>query len=297
MPIRDISPAKGFTLVEMVVAIAIAGIVAGMVAMFIRMPVLAYVDTAARAELTDTADTALRRIARDVRLALPNSIRRTTDGNQVVYLEFLPTKTGGRYLADDDNATTGNILSFTDAAKTSFDLVGPVPIEAQAIATGDYVVVYNLGPLLNPANAYDCAGSCNRAEFDSIAGVTITLKSNPFASQAEPKFTSPGNHFHVIAPSPVTYVCNPAAGTLTRISGYTIQASQPDNIAASPLSGASKALLASGVTACEFSYDNAAGSMVSQRSGLVGLGLTLQSKNGNGTSVSLFQQVHVDNTP
>jgi len=49
----------GFTLIEAIIVIAITGIVAAAVAMFIRLPVQGYVDSAARAELTDIADTAL----------------------------------------------------------------------------------------------------------------------------------------------------------------------------------------------------------------------------------------------
>ena len=57
--------------------IAIVGIIGAMVAVFIRSPVQSYVDSARRAELGDVADTALRRIIRDLRLALPNSVRVT----------------------------------------------------------------------------------------------------------------------------------------------------------------------------------------------------------------------------
>ena len=44
--------ALGFTLIEMVMVIVITGIVAAMVAVFIRQPIDAYVATARRAELT-----------------------------------------------------------------------------------------------------------------------------------------------------------------------------------------------------------------------------------------------------
>ncbi|MFA6270798.1 MAG: type II secretion system protein, partial [Candidatus Paceibacterota bacterium] len=73
-------PSAGFTLVEAVVAIVITGILAGIVAVFIASPVQGYVDSVRRAELTDAADVALRRMMRDIRLALPNSLRVTSAG-------------------------------------------------------------------------------------------------------------------------------------------------------------------------------------------------------------------------
>ena len=53
---------RGVTLIELIVVIAITGIVGAAVAVFIRRPVEAYADAARRAALTDEADTALRRI-------------------------------------------------------------------------------------------------------------------------------------------------------------------------------------------------------------------------------------------
>jgi len=55
-----------------------------------RDPVRAYVDSARRGELSDVADTALRRMARDIRTALPNSLRVSTSGS-TFYLELLQT--------------------------------------------------------------------------------------------------------------------------------------------------------------------------------------------------------------
>src|SRR5918911_2643011 len=96
----------GVTLIELIIVIAITAIIASGVAVFISRPMESYVDSARRAELTDIADTALRRLTRDLRTALPNSIRITQVGG-VYYLEYLQTSGGGRYRAERDNAGLG----------------------------------------------------------------------------------------------------------------------------------------------------------------------------------------------
>ena len=75
----------GVTLIELAVTIALVGILAALMVQFIY-PVFSYIDTSRRAALSDSADTALRRIGRDVRLALPNSTRVALAGG-VYYLK------------------------------------------------------------------------------------------------------------------------------------------------------------------------------------------------------------------
>jgi MSHA biogenesis protein MshO len=278
---------RGFTLVEMIIVIVITGIIGAVVAVFIRSPVQGYVDMVSRAELADEADTAVRRISRDLRLALPNSLRVTTVGN-TIFLELLLTRTGGRYLDEEDGVAGGDILDFSNAADVSFRVVGPLPTEAaQQIQVGDQLVIYNLGQ--EPANAYNCAGPCNRAQITAVnAGTrTIGLASNPFAVQTPVSMRSPAHRFQVVS-TPVTYACNSVAGTLTRYAGYNIQANQPSS---EPVSGAARGLLASGINNCNFNY----ATLANVRSALVGITLGMQ-RSGSGT-VTLFHQVHVDNTP
>lgn len=284
---------RGFTLVEMVIVIVITGIIGAMVAVFIRVPVQGYIDTTARAALADTADTAARRLTRDVRLALPNSVRVSDDG---LFLELLLTKTGGRYLSDSDPAGLGNVLSFetppAPGVPASFTVVGAMPANAlgarQAISVGDQIVVYNLGGVYSPNNAYACsaANGCNRAPVTGVAGNVVTLGSYPFATAPAP-LPSPSNRFQVVS-TPVTYACNLTDGTLTRYAGYTIQATQP--VAADLKDGA---LLARQVTACAFSYTV----LANVQRGLVNISLSLGAANSNTGVLRLVQQVQARNTP
>lgn len=294
---------RGFTLIEMVVTMVIIGIVAGMVAVFIRAPVRSYLDTAARVELADAADTATRRIARDVRLALPNSVRVTGNAAGEFYLELLLTKTGGRYLAQDD-AAPGNILGFDpDAPPASpnvFTIVGAAPTGVQAILPGDFIVVNNLGDSA-PVNAYNCAEKCNRATVASVAGNSVTMTANPFLAANPANATmrampSLSNRFQVVT-TPVTYFCAPNAnggGTLQRYSGYTIQADQPVNAAAAPLVNAPvSGQLAGQVAACSFAFN----ALANVQRGLVTIDLTLGAPNSSGGQVRLMQQAQINNTP
>jgi MSHA biogenesis protein MshO len=313
-PILQRRRARGFTLVEAVLTIVIIGILAGMVAVFIRAPVLSYRDTVERADLTDQADLALRRIARDIRLALPNSVRVSAAGD---HLELLLTRSGARYLSLDEGAAPSAVLSFDNPDSASFAAVGMPGTFAQ-VRRGDYVVVYNLG--YEPANAYALGATgisaCPPKAGESVTGAgniacisaapasasqtingqtvpaaTVTLAGNPFARQDIP-MTSPEQRFHVVS-GPVSFYCAPMADgrlALWRAWGYDIPAAQ-----SVPTTG-QRAPIAAGLSSCNglFTYDTNA---ALQRTGLVVLRLDLRGRSDSNASIRLVHQVHVDNTP
>jgi MSHA biogenesis protein MshO len=279
--------ARGFTLVEAVIVIVIIGVLGAIVAVFIRMPIRGYADAVARAEVTDEADLALRRIARDLRLALPNSIRVSNDGAAI---EFLLTKTGGRYLSAEDGVP-GQVLDFIDPANTRFTVVGPMPGLSRA-APGDFVVVNNLGEGMAPSDAYQLTAADRNiaqiAAVDAAAGL-ITLADNPFALQTTP-MPSPTQRFQVVS-GPVTYRCAPGEDglVLTRHWGYPITPQQ--NL---PPAGGHTALVASRLAHCDlFDVDGAA----AQRSALVLMTIGFRARNETDPIIQLVHQVHVDNTP
>jgi MSHA biogenesis protein MshO len=290
--------ARGFTLIEAIVVIVVIGVLSTVVALFIRAPIQAYVDGVGRADMTDEADLALRRMARDLRLALPNSIRNRTSGD-VVALEFLMTKAGGRYLSADDGVD-GDILDFlrVDAATRTFSVLAAMKSLSDRIAIRDFVVVNNLGPGFEPADAYRFGeAQRNIARVDSfikVGGIvtSITMADNPFGLQ-NPPMPSPTQRFHLVS-GPVSFVCTPQPGgtaTLTRHWGYTITADQ-----GIPPVGGQSAVLATHVASCVDMFQFSEGDAL-RRSGLVILTLALRGRNQNDPTIQLVHQVHVDNTP
>lgn len=262
---------QGFTLIEAVMVIALTGIVITVVAMFIAPATESYFASSARAQLGDQADTALRRIARDLARALPNSARVSGNG---LSLELIPVSAAARYATDGAGA-----LAFGTAG-TSFGIVGPPLTLASA---NQRLAFYNLGPDTPDADAYAGANVLTATNAaGNAAAVNYTGGPLPTSLLAAP--------YRVYAiEGPVTYRCvlatSSTPGTLTRYSGYASQAAQPDP----PGSGA--AVLARNVSGCQFSYNP---SGITARFGLVTLSLQLTSQ---GETVSLYHTVHVDNLP
>ena len=280
--------ARGFTLVELVITIAVASVVVAFMAMFIVTPMTIYTSQTRRAALVDAADSALRFIGRDLRAALPNSVRVTTSGS-VTALELLATADGARYQDTGPLSNPALALDLT-AADGAFATTVPFTQMALPWTSNTYFLsIYNIG--VPGADAYQMANVI------TPAGTTITISAGATANQnlvtLSPAFRfafgSPGQRVFLVS-GPVSYLCDTVAATLTRYSGYTIASAQSASAAALIAAGASAALVASSVAGCQFVLS--AGT--AQRNGLATLTLQIAQ---SGESVQLLHQVEVVNAP
>lgn len=277
---------QGFTLVEMLMVIVITGVIGSMVAIFLRAPVQQFTDVARRADISDIAETASHRMVRDVRLALSNSVRRSgvCDGVNPCYLEFIPTRAGGRYrrFADPtvaNSAVANAAILDTTTVDTQFEVLGSA---APVLVAGDNLVIYNL----NSNDAYQpvVAVSGVRVDTPTSAGNMINFPAHQFS------YDSPQGRFSVVT-APVTYACvpnatTPSAGTLTRYTGYGFS-----TVPLTPPATGSANLLAKNVSFCKFTYNPA---VVAQRWGLVTIDLAITE---SGETVKLYTTAQVSNQP
>ncbi|OGT04188.1 MAG: hypothetical protein A3F73_08890 [Gallionellales bacterium RIFCSPLOWO2_12_FULL_59_22] len=290
---------RGFTLVEMIMVITITGIIGSMVAMFIRAPVQGYVDSARRAEMTDIADTALRRLGRDLRTAVPNSVRVPNP----TYIEFLPTKDGGRYRARPTGGaggcaaaagnTLGDALNFDDA-DSCFEIIG-TGIALFRGADDEHSDQIIVGSTQSDGNLpYIATAAGVRRPYTGATGTQTAIR---IAQVQFPVFAElEGRRFEVVPgeQQAVTYAClnldvdanGDGTGTLTRFWSYGFNAAQA---APAALAAPSSAILADKVSACSFVYDPN-----NQRNSLVAATLTLTRGN---ESVRLYHEIHVNNIP
>jgi MSHA biogenesis protein MshO len=275
------SSSAGFTLIELVVTIVIIGILSALGGMFISQQVGGYVDLERRTELVDQAETSLRRMQRDVRAALPNSVRTFDDGKGI---ELLHVVDGGRY-RDSAGATGDDILDFTKA-DSSFEVLGGLQ-HSDEVESGFRVVVYNLTADESDdiANAY----SDDNAGIINDGGIIDDDPTNIINLDPAKEFplSSPYQRFFIVDEA-VSYRI--VDTELRRYSGYTIDNTPGPDI------GEFGDLVAEHLVSADSSFSYESGN--ASRSGLVTIQLALEDTvRAEGERITLLHQVHVDNAP
>lgn len=288
---------RGFTLVEMVTVIALTAILGTVVWRNLSLPVRAFNDGARRAEAVATAHLAMERMSREIRLALPNSVRVSSDGSAI---ELLRTSGSGRYRAEANPADATTDPLNLAATSDTFQVLGSWSLGsirtgtglAQCLAgTADCLAIYNTG---SPSTCSGQTAGTRTSAWcgDNLAGIlsaNATTKvisvSRSSGGTAWPT-GSPRQRFYVVDTA-LSFVCS--GSNLRRYSGYAIATTQPVPPAVTGT------LLADHVSSCNFRYQ--AGS--ASRAGLVSIQLALSYTTLEGATeqVSLLGQVHVPNSP
>jgi MSHA biogenesis protein MshO len=177
---------QGFTLIELVIVIVILGVLATGISSFIRFGTQSYTDAADRDAVISSARFVVERLNREVRNALPNSIR--TIGVNRQCLEFVPIDKSVVY------------LDIPVAPEPAIDIVDVLMLENNLLETTKYVAVY----ALDSADIYNI----NSGVIKSFSEVNDTseeeVKTISFASDIRFNEESPTERLYFLG-SPVTY--------------------------------------------------------------------------------------------
>mgnify|MGYP001821621295 CR=1 FL=1 len=287
---------SGFTLVELIIVIVISGALSIVVMQFISAPIDTYVDQSRRARLVESAQSVMQRLAYDVRMAVPNSVRVGCGGACV---ELMRAVTGGRYRM----SPPGDVLSFIPGdADTGFEVLGNLNHTAEIVSSADpdacadgtasCLVVYNTG-----FSGTDLWNGDNTGTVTAISPgppVTLAFDNSRFASgQTAFPAQSPGQRFFV-TDTAVSFLCDTAQGSVRRYWGYSLQASHTDVDTHAELlalsNPAEHALMANDVAACQFQYSPG----TPTRNAVLTLRLSITDA---GEVVTLMEQVSVSNLP
>ncbi|PIE20547.1 MAG: hypothetical protein CSA61_01270 [Neptuniibacter caesariensis] len=120
----------GFTLVELIIVITLLGIISLVTVGFITSTMQGYADLTRRDQLSSAARVAVERMAREVRNALPNSIRVNADGS---CLEFIPALAASRYISVPLLSASNAFSSAPFAVEPAQGRIAVYPIDSNRI--------------------------------------------------------------------------------------------------------------------------------------------------------------------
>lgn len=162
---------RGFTLIELVMVVLLLGILATFSTQFVSISTRIYGDASAREQLMSDARFALERLNRELRDAVPGSVRiEDLTGNaadQGVCLRFWPLATASRYLAMNESVSAASGWQMTMVTPDSND---------SEPAAGQWAVVYPIVSGTTPIEQGCVNGTCV-AEVTSVASAASGAQS------------------------------------------------------------------------------------------------------------------------
>ena len=261
------SKQQGFTLVELVAVIVLLGFVGTESVQFIRQGIEVYVDSARRDNLQQQARFAVERVTRELKNALPGSVRILSDANNQC-VEFMPVIAATTYIDSIANTTVGtlNVIDFNYSYISGDRL---------AIYTFDNASVYGGTPNITELTAA-ANGAVANTQLLSFDNITINNES-------------PTRRAYIVAGA-VSFCASD--GELRRHSGYTPNGNPPTPADGIPISDALRVEdTGAAITVFDFSFDSL------QRAGTVLLDFRFQDSSATDEWLKMDQTVFVRNVP
>jgi MSHA biogenesis protein MshO len=258
---------NGFTLVELIIVIVLLGIVATISVRFVTLSTQGAIDVSSRQQRALAGVVISEQISRELREALPTSVRTTTDGRCI---EFIPIVAASNYLSLP--------------AGSSPDSFEAVPLPDGRSAAGRIVVygygssVYNLsdpGPMSPPASLPASASAPVTVTFDSGETHRFSAKS-------------PEKRFYVVN-DPVT-LCQ-SGRFLYRYRNYGIEASIAADL---PTSAPGREVLAATLQQDSLQFEVTPPSF--RRGAVVSFEMVLEDTD-SGETTAISQEVQIRNVP
>lgn len=191
---------KGFTLIELIAVIVILAVLASMSVAFVVKTTESYKSTQTRALLVNTSRQALERMTRQLRIALPYSIRILNSGQCI---QFMPIVAGGNYLNPVPDASNGasGTTQITVAPYTSVPTYGAARHVAIGALNSDEIYI---SPFISRAN-YNNASTNTLIQLAAAKSWQRNSFNRRFYLLADPQaFCLVGTNLHFYSDIPIT---------------------------------------------------------------------------------------------
>ena len=258
----------GFTLMELIIVIMILGVMSVGIAGFINLSTQTYLNVTERDELLANARFSVERLNREIRNAVPSSIRETRNG-AMHCLEFVPILTSTVY------------TEIPVAPELAVSVLNVIPFQLPADAN-PIVIVYPL----NSGEVYQ--------DYSDNTGKAFAIHSYPLAGNTSELSLTQAVTFTEDSPTQRAYIFNTpvsyclSAHALVRYTGYNFSALQQFP----PFAQGNNSLMAKQIDFSLSSFTIVEPSL--QRNAVVQINLTFSR---DGENVTFDNAVHINNIP
>lgn len=277
----------GFTLIELIMVIVLLGIVATITTSYLGIGASMYADAAERERLLSQSRFAIERITRELRNALPNSVRVSADQQCI---EFVPLLAAGRYevLPGQNGPAANNVSFFTSQPYSELDV-------SNVLGAGGVIIVYPT----EPAHYYNSSSGrqflfVSASAESSPGGQEVTLN---FGANVTFSVSSPNQRFFLWN-TPVRYCVLPDSSggsyNIYRFTDYGILQTPPlsnDFATGTGVLMAEQLVLPSATSLKPFTYTPG----VLTRSSVVHVILSFSSNFAD--DLFFNQEIHIPNVP